>query len=713
MPNGREAIGDERLYQGQIVLMSTPPFKPSAIAVACLILALAGRPVRADISLSRFFGNGMVLQRDGRAPIWGMATPHEEIDGELNGQTVSCVADDHGAWSIAFNGLHAGGPFKLTLKGASQTVTLSDVLVGDVWLCSGQSNMVFMVSDMGALAKDDVAAANDPQLRWFVPKTYFVDDQYKGRAWTATTPSTITGDSSVAFYFARELRKQLNVPIGVLEVAFPGSPIEGWFSPQGIDTAGLSAESKALTDEYANLDKATPRFLSDLGGWEARYGRADPGNKGFSQGFADPKFSVTDWKTIPSLGDWSSLDMKHGGAFWVRKTVDIPNDLVGTDLNLVVGYLRNEGKEFGNILGTVYFNNQEVGTIGSVLKHIYTSPDETSFTIPGKLLHAGGDNLIAVRFFSQEQAAPWKKHDFVLKTLEKKKPVPIVTQECLAKVESPLPELPADALSTRPMPPPSPPQVRLPSLFYNLMLKPVIGYGIKGVIWYQGEANTESFGGAVPSILGNNPAESYRKLLPALIADWRTLWKQEDLPFYIVQLPNTNTHNKLTGQPEKSDWAALRESQLMSWKSTANTGMVVTIDTGNGDLHPTNKKPVGERMAAVALANVYGRKIDASGPIYDSMVIEGNKIRLKFRYAAGGLVAKSTPIKEVAIAGANRKFVWADATIDGETLVVSNPDVASPEAVRYGWADNPISCGLFNSAGLPASPFRTDDWPLR
>jgi sialate O-acetylesterase len=242
------------------------------------------------------------------------------------------------------------------------------------------------------------------------------------------------------------------------------------------------------------------------------------------------------------------------------------------------------------------------------------------------------------------------------------------------------------------------------------MLKPIVGYGVKGVIWYQGEANTESYGGAVHSILGNYPAFAYRKLLPALISNWRQLWNQDDLPFYFVQLPNTSTHHKPTGQPEKSAWAVLRESQLLTWKTVPHTGMIVTIDLGSGDLHPPNKKPFGERMALVALADSYGQKIDFSGPVYDSMVVEENKIRLKFNDADSGLVAKNGPLKEFAIAGADRKFVWADATVDGDTVVVSSPDIASPVAVRYGWADNPTDCNLYNQEDLPASPFRTDDW---
>jgi sialate O-acetylesterase len=685
----------------------------SLLRLALCAIAMEGisYSLQAEIKLPPFFGDGMVLQRDGAAPLWGTASPGEAIKAELNGQVISATADNKGSWSSAFKGLKAGGPFTLTIKGNSDKITLSNVLVGDVWLCSGQSNMVYTLGDMGALAKDDIAAANDPQMRWFVPKTYIVDDPYQGRTWAGTTPSTVPGDSAMAFYFGRSLRQKLNVPVGILEVAFPGSAIEGWFSPEGLESLGMGPESKALTDQYTNLETATPKFLSDMDAWEKTFKRQDPGNKGFAQGWADPKANVSDWKSIPNIGDWSSLSLNNGGVVWVRKSIDMPAATVGKDLDLMTGYLRDEGKEFGNILGTVYFNNHKVGTIGDVLKHIYTAPDQVYFKVPGNLVVAG-TNVVAVRFFTQEQKAPWRKTELQLKAADKKTALPTVTPDWLAKVEAELPPLPQEAAASRPVPPPSPPEVRLPSFFYNYMLKQVAGYGIKGAIWYQGEANTETFGGAVPSVLGNYPPVAYRKLLPALISNWRQLWNQDDLPFYIVQLPNTNTHNKPSGQPEKSDWAALRESQLLTWKAVPHTGMIVTIDLGNGDLHPPDKKPFGERMALVALANAYGQKVDFSGPVYDSMAVEGNKIRLKFKYTGGGLTAKNGPLKEFAIAGGDKKFVWADAVVDGDNVVVSSQGIASPVAVRYAWADNPANCNLCNKEGLPASPFRTDDWPL-
>ena len=662
-----------------------------------------------EVTLAPPFGDHAVLQRDKAVPVWGRAGAADAVTVTFHGQSVRTVAGPDGRWRVRIGPFAASSePADLVVAGAS-TLTLHDVVVGEVWLCSGQSNMTVTLAESGTVAKDDVAASNDPQLRWFRPRNYMVTgDPYAGRTWSPTSPATAPGCSAAGFYFGRFLRQKLNVPIGILEVTFPGSAIETWMSPEALDKLGMGPEEKALTDEFTSLDTVTPKFLSKLDAWEKNFNRQDPGNKGFAQGWAEPKTNTSDWKSIPNLGDWSSLGLNNGGVVWTRKAIEFPAKAGGKEVGLVIGYLRNEGKEFGNILGTVYFNNHEVGTIGDVLRHIYTAPDETVIKVPGNLVVAGS-NVIAVRFFTQKQKAPWNKTNLQVRMPEKTLQ-PKVTSDWLAKVEAELPPQPAEAVGSRPPTPPSPAQVRLPSIFFNQMLKPVAGYGIKGIFWWQGPANIEPSGSGVPSVLGNNPPEAYRKLQPALVSDWRQLWSQDDLPFYFVQEPGFGVPN---AEPGKSPWATLRESQFLTLKTVPHTGMIVSIDLGDGSHHPPDKKPFGEREALMVLANTYGQKVDFSGPIYDSMAVEGDKIRLKFKYAGSGLTAKNGPLKEFAIAGADKHFVWADATVDGETVVVSSPAVASPVAVRYGWADNPTGCHLFNNAGLPASPFRTDDWPLQ
>jgi sialate O-acetylesterase len=660
-----------------------------------LIVIAHPLPVFADVSLPAFFSDGTVLQRDSTAPIWGKADPNEAVTAELNGQTVSATADAEGNWRATFKGLVAGGPFTLTIKGASNSVVVNNVLVGDVWLCSGQSNMALRMADIADVAQADIASANDPLLHCFSVSAWDVDHfyfpPYEGK-WVSTDPDNVKGYSAVAYYFAKELREQVKVPIGIIHCSYSGSSGEAWLSKEAIDRLGRGPQEAALAQAWNNADQSTQKFLSDLNDWETKMGRQDPGNKGYAQGWADPKTDVSGWARIESPGDWSSLGLTNGGVVWIRKTVNFPDKGKIKEFTLNLGNLQNYGKEAGNVLGTVYFNNQEVGEIGHVLKHIFTRPGDQLVTVPGSLIVPGA-NVVAVRIFTQEEKGPlFGGGPFLIRAS-----FPVsVEPPWQAKVEAELPPAPLDAASTRPPTPDIPMMTRLPSLMFDGMLSQLVGYGMKGAVWYQGEGNADR-------------GEAYGPLLRELIADWRGLWKQGDFPFYIVQLANISPPaNDPNG---KSGLAAVREAQLQTWQKVAHAGLAVTIDVGDANnIHYHNKKAVGHRLALIALAQTYGQKIEFSGPVIDSMAVEGSAIRLKFTHLGGGLVAKGGPLQQFAIAGADQKFVWADAVIDGDTVVVSSKDIVAPVAVRYAWADNPAGCNLYNKEGLPASPFRTDDW---
>jgi sialate O-acetylesterase len=399
------------------------------------------------------------------------------------------------------------------------------------------------------------------------------------------------------------------------------------------------------------------------------------------------------------------LGLPNGGVVWIRKSIDIPSNFAGKDLTLRLGNLQNYGKESGNIFGTVYFDNKEVGEIGHVLKHVFSKPDDQEVHVPGALVEAG-PNVVAIRVFTQEQKGPTFGGGSALLGGPIKQ---LVSPAWFAKVEAQLPAAPPDALRTRPAPPAIPILMQVPYTTYNGMLSPLVGYGIKGAVWYQGAANADRL----------DHADAYRKLLPALITDWRSIWKQGDFPFYVVQLANCFAVSESPGS--KSGFAAVREAQLHTSQTVPNTGIVVTIDEGEADNpHYHKLKPVGHRSALLALAQAYGQKIEYSGPIYDSITVEGDKIRLKFTHVSGGLVAKNGDLKRFAIAGQDHTFVWGTAVIEpstgagqaGDTVLVSSPKVAQPLAVRYAWADNPEGCNLYNTDDLPASPFRTDNWPL-
>jgi sialate O-acetylesterase len=666
---------------------------------SALIVMASPLPGFADVSLPPLFSDGVVLQRDTSAPVWGSAAPHEAVTLELNGQAISTTADSDGHWQAAFKGLTAGGPFTLTVKGAANSVTVNNVLVGEVWLCSGQSNMTLHMSDIADVAKDDIAAANDPLLHCFTVPLSMANDpgtpgiQDTGNKWEATDPNTVPHYSAVAYYFAKSLREQLKVPIGIIHCSYPGSSGESWVRKAAQDAIGLGPRNDALTQQWNNAGEATRKFLSDLNDWEAKSGRQDPGNKGFAMGWADPKTGTGDWTPITSPGDWSSLGLANGGVVWIRKTVNFPQADPAGEVTLNFGNLQNYGREAGNVLGTVYFNNQEVGEIGHVLKHIFSKPGDQEITVPGSLV-VRGPNVVAVRIFTQEEKGPAFAHGPNLIAGPLKIPVGVSWQ---AKVEAQLPPAPPGADATRPPPPSIPTLTQVPYYMFDKMLSPLIGYGIKGVAWYQGEANEDR-------------GLAYGKLLTALIGDWRALWKRDDLPFYVVQLENS--YPPVNDPNRRSPLAEVREAQLQTCQKVPHTGLAVIIDVGDANnVHFHDKKPVGERLALIALAQAYGQKIEFSGPVFDSMTVEGNAIRLKFTHVGGGLVAKGGgPLKQFAIAGADQNFVWADAVIDGNTVVVSSKDVPAPVAVRYAWADNPAGCNLSNTADLPASPFRTDDW---
>jgi sialate O-acetylesterase len=343
---------------------------------------------------------------------------------------------------------------------------------------------------------------------------------------------------------------------------------------------------------------------------------------------------------------------------------------------------------------TIYFNGEQVETGGMTPPYFWH--EGRNVLVPGKLVKEG-DNVIAIRVVTQKQRN-WRfgdgAHLIQIKEVDPKS----VSDEWLAKIESEYSPLPPDGYTSLPQPP-SAKADNTCSAIYNGMINPLTSFGIKGVVWYQGESN------------GGN-GWSYRTTFPLLIKSWREKWNIGDFPFYFVQLANYGAPQTT---PDFGDggWAQLREAQLMTWQKVPNTGMSVTIDIGDAvNIHPTDKKDVGTRLSLHALANTYGQKIEYSGPIYDSMTVEGNKIRLKFTHLGGGLVAKDGSLKQFAICGADKKGAWGNAAIDGDTVVVSSPDVATPVSVRYAWGANPEGCNLYNKAGLPASPFRTDDWPL-
>jgi len=492
-------------------------------------LLLSTSAAHADVKPAPLFSDHMVLQSGMPVPIWGTASAGEKVTVTLNGQQQSATAGADGKWMLRLTDLKAGGPYEMTIAG-NNAITVKDVLVGEVWLGSGQSNMQFTVSKKRAAfaglinEEQEIAAAVYPKLRMFTGKmatTYEPQASIDGE-WLVCSPETVPGFSAVGYLFGRNLQKELDVPVGMLILAFGASTAEAWIPREAM------AADPLLKPMLDRLDAAVQFF------------RTNPQ--------APPDEALKPPQTI----------------------------------------------------------NARVGPAAK-----------------------------------QQRDPARDQHQ--------------------------------------------------PTVLFNAMIHPAIPYAIRGAIWYQGES----------IVGGSNGITLYPHVMETLVKTWRQLWGEGDFPFYAVQLPALQN---ISNNPR------VREGQA-AILSLPNAGLAVTIDIGDPkDVHPHNKEPLGDRLMRMALANVYHRNIEYSGPVYESMAIEGSTMRVKFTHLGGGLVAKDGPLKWFQISGADRQFVDADAKIDGDSVVVSRPDVTMPEAVRYAWVNYPDGCNLYNAAGLPAAPFRTDAW---
>jgi sialate O-acetylesterase len=653
-----------------------------------VILAGLWQTAHAEVKVPLLIGDNMVLQQGRPARIWGTADPGEHVTVRLAGFVVHATAGERGKWEALVGPLKAGGPFELTITGKN-TLVFKNVLVGEVWVCSGQSNMEFTLVNSKDGATAVAGAADYPEVRLFTVPHHTsatpVEDVQGG--WVASSPTTAGPFSAVAYYFGRELYRRLKVPIGLIHSSWGGTPAEAWTSHEALTSV---ASLKPILDRHdAGLQELPERLREHeqaLAEWEQKYTVLDPGNKGEGMGYADASLVLDGWKPMDLPRYWESTGLNVDGSIWFRKEVEIPDAWEGRDLTLSLGAVDD--------YDTTYFNGQRVGGIGHEIPEAYAVP--RVYKIPGRLVHRG-KALIAVRVFDRGGNggfAGTPAQMFLAPEGGAKKDGLALDGQWLYKAEWVVDQKTMD-YSKYPGPPPGADNQNSPSVLYNGMLAPLLPYTIRGAIWYQGESNA-------------GLAYQYRTLFPLMINDWRKAWGQGDFPFYFVQLANFMAAKP---QPGESEWAELREAQTMSLRN-AHTGMAVIIDIGDAlDIHPHNKLDVGLRLSRWALADTYGQKIEPSGPLYDSFTVEGEKVRLRFKHIGGGLkTSDGAAPKGFAIAGADHKFVWADASIEGDSVVVWSKDVPHPVAVRYAWADNP-ACNLYNKEDLPASPFRTDTWP--
>ncbi|HEY0763101.1 MAG TPA: sialate O-acetylesterase [Pyrinomonadaceae bacterium] len=639
--------------------------------------------VRAEVRLPAILGDNMVLQQATKVRIWGKARPGERVIVTFQNKSTKAVADAKGSWQVFIGPLNKGGPAELTVKG-DNVLTIKNVLVGEVWLCSGQSNMEWpLANTIGAT--ETMAQANYPEIRMFRVEHHTSEEplaDLEGH-WIVTTPDEVAHFTAVGYFFGRELYQRLKVPIGLINSSWGGTPAEAWTCHEALVA---SPELKPILDRYEAslnmLPQAKESYTRALEQWEEKNLYIDAGNKGEALGYADPATSTTDWSKMDLPQQFETAGMLIDGAVWFRKVLELPAAWAGKDLVLNLTPIDDQD--------ITYFNGKKVGSIGRETPNSYMVPRK--YVVPGALVHSGR-NVIAVRVFDSAGEGGFSRGGAMSLG-----PAGAAESEVISlrgawdyKVELALEPKHPDWGSR-------PEAVGVsnqnnPSVLYNAMIAPIVPFAIRGAIWYQGESNA-------------GRAYQYRTLFPIMIRNWRSAWGSE-FPFYFVQLANWHANK---AEPDESDWAELREAQTMTLREP-QTGMAVTIDIGDeNDIHPRNKLDVGRRLAAWALAETYGQKVVPSGPLFDRFSIEGDRIKIRFKHATGLKSIDGGTVKGFAIAGEDRKFVWADARIDGDSVIVSSPKVVKPVAVRYGWADNPIA-NLYNSAGFPASPFRTDDWP--
>lgn len=650
-------------------------FKTRHVFWNCLAM-MATLPVLMDcqIRLPRVISDGVVLQRRAPERIWGWAGRNETVALRFIDSTYQTTADTNGAWSIVLPALSAGGPYDMQFK-ASDTVTIRNVLVGDVWVCSGQSNMELPMERVSPLYGAEIARSTNADIREFVvPQTYDFNrshDDFKSGEWASANPETILDWSAVSYFFGKELYDKYRVPIGLINSSLGGSPIESWISEDALKRFPKYYDEAQRFKDSTLIQKIQTSDEKRIASWYRLLGEKDEGYKDGRHSWRDPDYDASRWDTMSIPGYWAGTKLGPvNGVVWFRRVVNLPASMVGKPGMLILGRIVDADSAFVN--GTF------VGTVS------YQYPPRR-YPIPSGVLREG-ENVIVVRVISnigKGGFVPDKSYEIVVgnRSIDLKG---AWHYRLGAKMES----LPGQTF------------IRWKPLgLYNAMIAPLLNFRIKGVIWYQGESNAD------------RPLE-YRSLMSTLIQDWREKWDEKNFPFFFVQLPN---FMEARSQPSESNWALLREAQLQTL-SVPNTGMAVTVDIGEwNDIHPLDKKDVGERLALNAEKIAYGDSaVVASGPLYKSMNTDNNKILLSFADVGGGLVAKGGgPLKYFAIAGADRKFVWAQAQIEGDKVVVWSDTIQHPVAVRYAWADNPEGANLYNKEGLPASPFRTDNWEGR
>lgn len=636
--------------------------------VTLLWILISGN-VFATVTLSPLFSSNMVLQQGIEIPVWGWASPGETVTVKLYKASISVKTGKDGKWVVKLPAMNYGGPYTLTVKGKN-LLTFDNVMIGEVWVCSGQSNMEFQLMTANN-AEAEIAASYHPEIRLFTVKrriSQTPQDNLEEGEWVKCSPATSPRFSAVAYFFGRSIAEKLKVPVGLINVSWGGTVAETWTSTQTIAQNPDFEKQMALLkkidlNDYAkSIEKEVKERIGE-------FSTVDSGMQNGLPVWAASDWDDSHWKTMPLPGYIEQNGLEGvDGIIWFRTEIYVNPGDESKPATLYLAKINDSDHTFLN--GTLVGSTDQMANKPRIYK------------VPAGILKPG-KNALAVQVEDVGGVCGIYGDTSTLHLQIDKQKIPL-SGNWKYKI--------GVVRFNFTLSPNS-----YPTLLFNGMINPLVPYGIKGAIWYQGEGNASR-------------AKQYQRVFPDLITDWRTHWKQGDFPFLFVQLAN---FMKADSVPAESDWAELREAQSKTL-ALANTGMAVTIDVGDAlDIHPKDKQTVGKRLALNALNKVYHQDAEFSGPVFKEMKVNGRKLILTFDHTGTGLKAKDKYgyLKGFTIAGEDKKFYWAAAEItSGNTVEVSCQQVANPLSVRYAWANNPDDANLYNSADLPASPFRTDNW---
>jgi len=621
----------------------------------------------------------MVLQQQKEIPVWGVAPPNAKVTVQFRDQIVKTRSNSKGKWIVRLKPEKTGRNETLTIKCRTKKLEIKNVAVGEVWIASGQSNMeVPLINNWGPVKNgaEEAASANYPDIRLFiVNRNTTIDpvDTISSSGWKPCSPTSVRDFSAVAYFFGREIYNQIHVPVGLIESAWGGTVAEAWTSAESLELMeDFTSSVNKLKTLPKSIDGQQKVFEKDDFTLHMEMSRKDPGIMGKDTLFKGNGLNDTGWMTMNLPGLWENTPFGvFDGSVWFRKHVALPIELSRKEMVLNI----SSSDDFDE----AWVNGVKVGQSG-----YWGEPRH--YKIPAGVIRFG-DNVITLRVSDFQGAGGFngKPEDFCLSAPGTRIDI---SGEWLIHAGYNKRKIESIAMK--------PGDQNRPTTLFNGMINPLIPYAFRGVIWYQGESNT-------------GMAWQYRELFPTLISDWRKHWNAGDFPFYFVQLAN---HMQRNDQPVDDMWAELREAQTLAL-DLPNTGMAVTIDIGEANnIHPGNKQDVGKRLAYWALNKDYKIDVPFSGPLYKNSEVMGDKIVIYFDHVYNGLSTRAhAPLTGFSIAGENKIFYWADAEISGDKVIVGCKNVPEPVAVRYAWSSNP-ECNLINSANLPASPFRTDDWNL-